>query len=119
MRPRKRLEGLSGSSLECILLLGSAVVELMPGNLPRFVMCMESWDHLRNQRHSIYGGLAMLAGQHHVCVRGNTSLADHEVRNFREELIYLPLPSVAQAILQAVAIVRQKSIVKILTRNGA
>eukprot|EP00439_Symbiodinium_sp_Y106_P052076 s1967_g6.t4 len=114
------LVGAHGAGLAWMVAMetGSAVVELMPGNLPRFVMCMESWDHLRNQRHSIYGGLAMLAGQHHVCVRGNTSLADHEVRNFREELIYLPLPSVAQAILQAVAIVRQKSIVKILTRNG-
>ena len=112
MRPRKR----SPRFASYILLPGSAVVELMPGNLPRFVMCVETWDHLRNQRHSIYGGLALLSGQHHICVPGNTSLADHEVRNFREELIYLPLRAVGQAILQAVAIVRKKA-VTILVRN--
>lgn len=47
----------------------------MPSGLPGYVVCVESWDQPRNLRHSIYGGLAHLAGQHHACVRGNATEA--------------------------------------------
>merc|ERR1712187_565417 len=75
--------------------LGSAVLEAMPLHLPRHVLCVDSWNHPRNLRDTIYGGLAHLSGQHHICLTGNGSAADRTrsqlVINFRDHIIDLPI----------------------------
>merc|ERR1712194_509166 len=69
--------GAHGAGLAWIVALpeGSAVLEAMPMNLPRHVICIDGWNHLRNLRDTIYGGLALLTGQHHICLTGNRSSA--------------------------------------------
>eukprot|EP00434_Breviolum_minutum_P042981 symbB.v1.2.038281.t1/scaffold5881.1/size22790/2 len=65
------LVGAHGAGLAWMVAMepGSAVTELMPA-VPGYVACVESWDHPRNLRHSIYGGLAHFLGQRHICVKG-------------------------------------------------
>ncbi|CAK9097064.1 unnamed protein product [Durusdinium trenchii] len=96
------LVGAHGAGLAWMVAMhpGSAVTELMPPTLPGYIACIETWDHPRNLRHGIYGGLAHTVGQHHICLRGNaTALADpFEVDNFRERSFEIPLKVVLRRI---------------------
>eukprot|EP00913_Durusdinium_trenchii_P013887 g13038.t1 len=96
------LVGAHGAGLAWMVAMhpGSAVTELMPPTLPGYIACIETWDHPRNLRHGIYGGLAHTVGQHHICLRGNaTALADpFEVDNFRERSFEIPLKVVLRRL---------------------
>ncbi|CAE8633388.1 unnamed protein product, partial [Polarella glacialis] len=103
------LVGAHGAGLSWLVAMppGSAVVEAMPAKLPGYIICIESWDQSRNLRDSIYGGLAHLAGQHHICMKGNYSdsyafTVTETVDNFREHPIELPLGAALRRISEAV-----------------
>ena len=98
------LLGAHGAGLAWMVAMepGSFVVELMPASLPGYIACVETWDHLRNARHSIYGGLAHVAGQQHICIKGNGTVS-FEVENFREKSFEVPLAVVLRRIHEAMA----------------
>merc|ERR1712187_468866 len=87
------LLGAHGAGLAWLIAMpkGSAVLEAMPLHLPRHVLCVDGWNHPRNLMDTIYGGLAHLSGQHHICLTGNASIAGATVPqlvvNFREHTI--------------------------------
>ncbi|CAL1158329.1 unnamed protein product [Cladocopium goreaui] len=102
------LVGAHGAGLAWMVAMnpGSAVLELMP-TLPGYVACVDTWDHPRNLRHSIYGGLAHFVGQHHICIKGNGTMPlSFEVDNFREKSFEVPLQLTAQRVREAVAMTR-------------
>merc|ERR1712179_322220 len=91
------LAGAHGAGLAWLVAMPrwSAVVELMPSILPKFFACVEGWDSPSNLRDSIYGGLAHLANQHHICLRGQMpsvgadQRVSHDFVNFRDYPIHL------------------------------
>eukprot|EP00435_Cladocopium_sp_Y103_P071121 s46_g36.t2 len=100
------LVGAHGAGLAWMVAMnpGSAVLELMPENLPGYVACVDSWDHPRNLRHSIYGGLAHFVGQHHICIKGNGTMPpSFEVNNFREKSFEIPLQLTARRVHEGLA----------------
>lgn len=66
------LVGAHGAGLAWLVVMprGSAIVEAMPSPLPSWLICIGRWDNVRNIRDTIYGGLAHLSGQHHICLAG-------------------------------------------------
>ena len=110
------LIGAHGAGLAWLVAMpdGAAVLEVMPRSLPRHIVCVESWDHARNLRDGIYGGLARVAGRHHICLTSNESSAEAAamvpsdepwVDNFRHRQVEVPLASFARRFREAVAMV--------------
>eukprot|EP00933_Yihiella_yeosuensis_P023819 TRINITY_DN18519_c0_g1_i1.p1 TRINITY_DN18519_c0_g1~~TRINITY_DN18519_c0_g1_i1.p1 ORF type:complete len:470 (-),score=57.33 TRINITY_DN18519_c0_g1_i1:339-1592(-) len=115
------LIGAHGAGLAWLVAMrpGSFVIEAMPADLPGFIICIDSWNHPRNVRDSIYGGLSRISHQHHICLRGNRTSGSEfavpdtlEVNNFREHPIELPLGlflrRTSEAIVDVLARARNK-----------
>eukprot|EP00927_Polykrikos_kofoidii_P032004 TRINITY_DN27394_c0_g2_i1.p1 TRINITY_DN27394_c0_g2~~TRINITY_DN27394_c0_g2_i1.p1 ORF type:complete len:584 (+),score=56.94 TRINITY_DN27394_c0_g2_i1:175-1752(+) len=90
---------------------GGAAIELIPGESPLWVVCVEGWD---TSTTSHYGEIAYVAGVHHTCLRmkgdieGDGTWGPNGVVSYRTLDVVLDLPKLRSATWQAVQRLRRQ-----------